>query len=266
LFLPTTPTRVLDTRTFVPLIPWKGSTFEFGIGRSTDAVSAAALNLTGVDPWIGGYVTLYPAGQPRPFVSNLNLTTFNQIIANHAIVRVGQRGVDVFTQNGVHLVADVAGWYLGTPSSSPLVKPPNPLYYPNKAASVQIPSLGIWIPIETGPDLDAIATRGHAAAFGDQVDVAEKGNIMLFGHRTSSTHPFLYLNLLKPGQTFMIYGSDGHRYTYMVVRNDITSPNYLTIQNIGTSVAPVTAQLIACHPLHYVYQRIVVTGRLISVD
>ena len=265
LFLPSTPLRMLDTRNSSLLAPWGGSTFEFFAGNPIPGVSAAALNITGIDPWQAGFVTAFPAGVPRPLASNLNLVNFGQIIANHAVVRVSSRGLALFTQNGVHLVADVAGWYLGPTTVASLPPSANPVYAPNRATTVVIAPIDKWLPIETGPNLDVIANRGHAAAWGDAINVASQTNIMLFAHRTSKGGPFRYIDQLRSGDIFNIIGTDGHSYNYLVMRSDVVAPNFTTINNIGLSVGSVTAQLIACHPPGKVTYRIVVTGRLISV-
>ena len=73
-----------------------------------------AINVTGTESMIGGFVTAFPSGVARPLASNLNVDTWDQTIANHAIVRASNRGVSLFTQQGLHLIADLNGWYLGT--------------------------------------------------------------------------------------------------------------------------------------------------------
>ena len=265
LFLPSNPLRMLDTRNSSLLAPWGGSTFEFFAGNPIPGVSAAAINITGIDPWQEGFVTAYPAGVPRPLASNLNLNAFGQIIANHAIVRVSSRGLALYTQNGVHLVADVAGWYLGATAVASLAPPANPVFAPNRAKTLVVPPIDKWMPIETGPNLDVIADRGHAAGWGDAINMATPSNVMLFGHRTSKGGPFRNIDKLPPGSVFNVIGTDGRSYNYMVMRTDITAPNFNTINNIGLATGLLTAQLIACHPPGKVSYRIVVTGRLISV-
>jgi hypothetical protein len=90
LFIPTNPIRVLDTRAASEMAPWGGSTFEFSSGTPLEGqTSAVAMNITITDPLYTGYITAYPAGVQRPGSSNLNVTNFDQIIANHAIVRLG---------------------------------------------------------------------------------------------------------------------------------------------------------------------------------
>ena len=265
LFLPSNPTRLLDTRNTTVLTPWGGTTFEFSSGSPLSSIAAAAINITGVDQWQPGFVTAYPAGLPRPLSSHLNVANPGQIIANHAIVAVSNRGIALYTQNGVHLVADVAGWYLGSARAATQPPPTNPAYRPNRATSVSIPAIGQWLPIETGPSLDAIADRGHAAAWGDAINVAAQENVMLFAHRTTHGGPFRNIDQLPVGSIFTLTGSDGHNYNYQVVRTDIVAPSYNVINKIGLDTGPITAQLVACHPPGKVSYRIVVTGRLVSI-
>ncbi|HRE02969.1 MAG TPA: hypothetical protein PLV68_16845, partial [Ilumatobacteraceae bacterium] len=52
-------------------------------------------------------------------------TRIAQTVANHAIVPVSPRGFDVFAQNPTHAIADVSGYYLGTPAPSPFGGPQN---------------------------------------------------------------------------------------------------------------------------------------------
>ena len=85
---------------------------KIGGGSSVPAdASAVALNVTATDATMPGYVSLFPCGQPRPQVSNLNYVP-GQTVANAAIVPLGQGGkVCMFTFSPVNVVVDVAGWY-----------------------------------------------------------------------------------------------------------------------------------------------------------
>ena len=129
LFLPSNPTRLLDSRNSYLMPTWGGSTLEFPVYGPTGQVSAAAINITGTESMLAGFVTAFPAGVNRPTASNLNVDRWDQTIANHAIVRVSSRGVSLFTQQGLHLIADLNGWYLGTPTplagaaDQPVVRP-----------------------------------------------------------------------------------------------------------------------------------------------
>lgn len=131
LFVPlTAPTRFLDTRdaalnplggTQISLPGWSFEvpvTTNAAIARSD--VSAVALNVTVTDPLKSGYVSVTPAGTNDPaskFRSTATVTAIRagQILPSHAVVGVSTRGFEVFTLNGAHVVADVAGYYLGTP-------------------------------------------------------------------------------------------------------------------------------------------------------
>lgn len=113
----TTPTRVLDTREalgaagrLVPLevveLPLAGVA-----GIPPDAV-AVALNVTAADPSAFGWLTVWPAGQPQPTTSNLNLEPHRDV-ANLVIVRLGHGGAIAIAnaRGDTDVVADVVGWF-----------------------------------------------------------------------------------------------------------------------------------------------------------
>ncbi len=273
LYVPSAPARVFDSRAFRTLTPWSGSTYEFSPGDGGGlSVAAAVLNITATLPWAPGFVTAYPAGVSRPNSSNVNVSAVPQTIANHSIVRVSSgRGVALYTDGGAHLIADVAGWYLGTPSVATQPKPANPIYEPNAAAAVYVPKIGVYVAIKAGGgSLDSIADRGYAATWSDINTVAAPGNLMLFGHRTTGSAPFRYLNSMSVGDEFIIVGSDGHQYHYQVMDIGIATPSYSRIQALANPYGPVTAQLVACSKpdgtATSTAYRIIVTGRLTSVN
>ncbi|MCU1361579.1 MAG: hypothetical protein JWN99_2868 [Ilumatobacteraceae bacterium] len=134
------PTRFLDTRdpTLNPLggsqMPLPAWNLEVpvatnpAIGRSD--VSALVMNLTVTEALSEGYVSLSPAGSYAPTEKRRNESTLNivravQTLPNHATVAVSTRGFDVFTQSGGHLLADVAGYYVGTPVTATFGTPSN---------------------------------------------------------------------------------------------------------------------------------------------
>ncbi|MBI5089119.1 MAG: murein L,D-transpeptidase [Actinobacteria bacterium] len=146
LFVPlTAPTRFLDTRdgTLNPLggaqmalpawnleVPVSSNA---AIARSD--VAALAMNLTMTEALAGGYISLTPAGSYAPAdkrrdESTLNVVRAVQTLPNHATVAVSARGFDVFTQSGGHLLADVSGYYLGTPAPTPFGPPSNSVTVP----------------------------------------------------------------------------------------------------------------------------------------
>jgi hypothetical protein len=265
LFLPSNPTRLLDSRNSFVMPTWGGSTLEFPIYGPPGQVSAVAINVTGTQSMNAGFVTAFPAGVGRPTASNLNVDTWDQTIANHAIVRASDRGVSLFTQSGLHLIADLNGWFLGPPTTAVLAPPVNPFYGPATARQVSAASIGMSIPVGTGTNLDAVANLGIAATWNGTAALATPGNIALFGHRTTHGAPMLYINLIPIGGGISLLGDDGHSYNYIVVRQDVTLPIFNLINNIGLKSGIATVQLIACTPPHSVTFRWVTTARLVSV-
>jgi hypothetical protein len=114
-FEPLAPTRILDTRQGGTK-PAAGSTTTLHVlgqgGIPATEVTAVVLNITATQPDAPGYVTVSPTGQPRPVVSSLNVEFSGQSIPNLVTVPVGTDGsIDLFTDGGAHLIADVAGYY-----------------------------------------------------------------------------------------------------------------------------------------------------------
>jgi protocatechuate 3,4-dioxygenase beta subunit len=115
-----TPGRLLDTRSasitgYSGSKPAAGATVPVAVlgqrGVPTSGVSAVVLNITATEATAAGYITAWPGGA-RPTTSNLNVETAGQTIANQVVIPVGVDGsIQLFTQNGTHLIADVTGWY-----------------------------------------------------------------------------------------------------------------------------------------------------------
>ena len=141
LFVPmATPTRIVDTR--IPETnplggttrPAPGWSFEVPVAANPainrSDVSAVVVNATTDDPLAVGFITVGTAGatDPRisPTTSTMNVVRPDQIVANHAIVPVSARGFSMFTQPGGHLIADLAGYFLGAPSAAPFGPRANP--------------------------------------------------------------------------------------------------------------------------------------------
>ena len=77
------------------------------------------VNVTVVDPAAAGYLTVYPAGTPRPGTSNVNFVRHNTV-ANLAIVRVGAGGgITIFNGSSgtAEVIADITG-YINPPDST----------------------------------------------------------------------------------------------------------------------------------------------------
>jgi hypothetical protein len=122
LFVPTAPTRVLDTRHDLPRI-WRGGTRELGL--ATAGASAIVTNVTLTRSDAAGFVTAYPAGTDLPTTSTVNATTRDDSVPNLAITRVAERGTAYYSDSGTDLIVDVTGYFTGTPIASSLPVPAN---------------------------------------------------------------------------------------------------------------------------------------------
>lgn len=120
-FTPVNPARLLDTRTGAGTGGRKAPIGTNGTVRLAVAgndgvpagVEAVVLNVTAIGPTSSGYLTVYPDGQARPTVSNLNYTS-GETIANQVMVPVVNGYVDFYNLVGnVNVAADLAGYFTG---------------------------------------------------------------------------------------------------------------------------------------------------------
>jgi len=126
---PMTPTRILDSRSSAG--GWAnqltaGAPRDLALnGVPTDATAVIA-NITATGSTAGSYLTVWPAGQPRPTASNLNFAA-GETIPNLAVVPIGaDRKISFATNTGsTDVVVDVAGWF--SPSTGSRFHPLSPL-------------------------------------------------------------------------------------------------------------------------------------------
>jgi lipoprotein-anchoring transpeptidase ErfK/SrfK len=134
------PTRFLDTRE-PSLNPLGGGQFlapgwavEVAVGShpaiARSDVAAVSLNLTVTGTFAAGFASVTPGGSNDPTArnrstSNVNVVRAGQTVPNHVTVPVSSRGFDVFLQSGGHVVADVAGYYIGASAPAPYGGPQN---------------------------------------------------------------------------------------------------------------------------------------------
>ncbi len=172
LFVPTTsPTRIVDTR--VPALnpvggaarPEPASTFEVAVSSNPAIgrpdVSAVVLNATSAGTLTTGFVTVGTAGATapgaRPSTSTMNVVRPGQILANHAIVPVSTRGFSMFTEAGGDMIADLAGYFLGSPSAAPFGAPVNTPSPTCATPKVGYPTVPVG-PIVMGSSRSSVAT------------------------------------------------------------------------------------------------------------
>jgi hypothetical protein len=121
-----TPERLLDTRQNLGAagpVPAQGSidVQVTGVaGVPATGVSAVVLNVTAAQATESTYVTVWPAGYPKPDASSLNVLP-GVDTPNLVIATVGAGGkVSLANQFGsTHLIADVAGYFTGIPPTNP---------------------------------------------------------------------------------------------------------------------------------------------------
>ncbi len=125
LYTPVAPCRVFDTRRHTsstacaaaPVLPavalGAGQTVTVpltGVAGIPADATAVVLNVTAVGATRSTYVSTYPAGSPRPLVSNLNVNSASAV-ANLVVVPLHNGGVTFFNAAGtVNLLADLAGY------------------------------------------------------------------------------------------------------------------------------------------------------------
>ena len=124
-YVPLNPARLLDTRTGEGgnLSPLGNGVFTeldvTGVGGVPETgVTAVVMNVTVTGPTASGFITAWPSGEPKPFVSNLNFVP-GQEVPNLVTVKIGANGrVNLFNSAGdSNVIADVVGYY--TPNAPP---------------------------------------------------------------------------------------------------------------------------------------------------
>ena len=115
------PARLMDTRSGTALGAGGRRDLQVagGGGVPSSGVSAVVLNVTATAPTASSFLTVWPAGEPRPQASNLNFTP-GQTVPNRVVVKLGAGGaVSIFNLSGsVDVVVDVNGWFTDTTSTA----------------------------------------------------------------------------------------------------------------------------------------------------
>ncbi|HEY5155074.1 MAG TPA: S8 family serine peptidase, partial [Acidimicrobiales bacterium] len=118
-FIPVTAVRALDTRVGIgaPAAPLgQGRSLDLtptGIGEvPASGVAAVVVHVTAVDETHATYLTVWPAGQPRPLASSINAQP-HTLANNLVIVPTGAAGaISIYNAFGTtEVVADVTGWF-----------------------------------------------------------------------------------------------------------------------------------------------------------
>jgi hypothetical protein len=246
LFVPITPTRMLDTRRN-KMRSWHGGTTQFSLPAPIDTrAQAVAMNLTVTATVDAGFFTLYAAQTPRREVSNLNVTGSGQTVANNAICRISTAGVACYSYGAAHIICDVTGWFTGRPEPATVGLPYNP---PPPGGPlpwiVQIPRLGLSQAVFDG-DAKRIVDSGNAWHWTGTGLVGQGGDCVLFGHRTEHGGPYRYQHLLGGGDELFIFTADQRRYTYRMVGDVVTSKYSNDILAATRRIGGETVSVVAC--------------------
>ena len=79
-------------------------------GIPADAVGVV-MNVTATNTTDAGFLTVFPAGAPRPTTSNLNFVP-GQSVPNLVMSKLGGGAVSIYNFAGsTDVIADVVGWY-----------------------------------------------------------------------------------------------------------------------------------------------------------
>jgi hypothetical protein len=139
LFIPMTPCRVADTRSaygpFGGPALGGGQARDFSIPSSACGIPAGAraysFNIAVVPGGWLGFLSVWPAGQPRPVVATLN-SLDGRIKSNSAIAAAGAGGaVSVYASDPTHVIIDINGYFVDA-----LAGGGAPAFYPVAACRV----------------------------------------------------------------------------------------------------------------------------------
>ncbi len=109
------PARLLDSRVGLPGAIGPGGSMELAVlgvgGVPAAGVTSVVLNVTVTEPTSAAYLTVWPAGEPRPEASSLNYVA-RQTVPNLVMAKVGAGGkIALFNSAGrTNVIVDVVGW------------------------------------------------------------------------------------------------------------------------------------------------------------
>ena len=270
LFVPLTPNRILDTRDPGQIGKlWPNWVVESKIPGAAAAGSAVVLNVTGVQTRAAGHLRVSAARVPIPGTANVNWSAPNVNVPNHVITPItATHGFQVFSSHGCHVVADLNGYYTGTPKIPSLpkyVNPPPPAAPPNWV--IRVPRLGLTsVVLEGNPT--QITDAGFSWHWSGTGFMGQSAHVAAFAHRTEHGGPYRNLHLLQVGDTWTVTTDDGREYTYRMVRRDLTDDKTANILQATRNHPGTTFSLIACSRTDFLptslKYRIIVTGELVS--
>jgi subtilisin family serine protease len=205
--VPIEPSRLVDTRKSTPVQPF--GTLDVpvaGILNVPADATAVLIHVTVTDPTgSGGYLTVYPKGEDRPYTANLNFLP-GQTIPNLVVAKVGAAGsVSIYNFNTgtSQVVVDIQGYVTGgTATATGAIVPITP-------ARVLDTRIGLGAPTGTvAAGAERVVTftgqGGVASASGVIMNLTvtqPKGTGYLIAYPTSGVRPFVSNLNFDPGDT-----------------------------------------------------------------
>jgi hypothetical protein len=164
-FVSRPPTRLFDSRDAGPK-PSPGA--NISVPRPSvvpgDAI-ALALNITLTESTAAGFVTEFPAGQPKPMSSILNADTAGQTRAAAGIFPISAAGIGLYLSGGGHVIVDLLGYFTG-PSSPGSSDGLFTAYDPTRMLDTRTASpLGNGVPLYAGGGTELAVAQGGAMAY-----------------------------------------------------------------------------------------------------
>ena len=169
--VPLPPCRLFDARHTPDLGRIDADTWRIKVtGRCGVPASAraVAISLVATGTTAPGFVTVSPAGAPRPDVSNLNYERGNTV-ANSAVVKLGPSGsIDVYTYARADVIVDVTAAFVDAPSAVGAGRfvDVDPIRVVDTRRSGERGDSEIRVPVPAGVPADAAALAVSVTAVG----------------------------------------------------------------------------------------------------
>src|SRR4051794_8701215 len=144
---------------------------------------------------------------------------------------------------------------LPVPAAMP--NPSNPVAL-HEIGTIRIPKLGVDTAVREG--IEQMVIDAGPAHWPGTAEFGSWGNVVLAGHRSTHTSPFLRVAELAPGDEIILADASG-TYTYHVTGTEVVANTALWIkdQHPGRELT-----IFTCHPIGSSAQRFVVHAQLMS--
>jgi hypothetical protein len=181
-FVSVEPLRAMDTRRSSPLRSGETRALPLATFGVPPDAAAVVVNLTMTNPVGPGFLTVWPAGQPRPNTSAGNVDAPDQTRAVLAVVPTSAAGLSIFASVSTDVLVDVVGFFTGASSplsSDGLFLPSLPVrvldtrseqasapLYPNGVIEVPVTGAAVWANVTSVP----MSGSGYASVFAARTD------------------------------------------------------------------------------------------------